>query len=72
MNKGRWILLGFNLVLATTILVQPGQAAPAQSGDCVRECMLEWTECIQAGDWDCYWRISECLFEKCFPIWGPT
>ena len=71
MNKGRWILLGFNLVLATAILAQPGQAASAHNGDCVSDCVLEWTECVLDGGWDCYWRINECLLEKCVPVWRP-
>ena len=70
MNKGRWILLGFNLVLATTLLVQPG-AASTRSDDCVSECVREWAECVQDGGWDCYRRINECLTEKCIPVWRP-
>ena len=49
-KAGRWVLLGFNLVLATAILAQPGQAASARGGDCVSDCGLAWSDCVR-GRW---------------------
>lgn len=70
MNKRRRILLGFNIVLAATILAQPGVASTRSSDDCTAACVREWSECVLDGDWDCYWRINECFVQKC--LWGPS
>lgn len=67
MKRGRWVLLGLNLVLATAILAQPGQAASARGGDCVGECVLGWWECVRDGEWGCYYELNRCL-EDCLRI----
>lgn len=71
MNKRRWILLGFNLVLATTILAQPGAAATPGADPCFFECLTKWWECAVSGGWDCYWRLDECVKVRCPTIWLP-
>ena len=49
-KAGRWVLLGFNLVLATAILAQPGQAESARGGnDCFAECFRGWAGCVLDG-----------------------
>ncbi len=72
-KAGRWVLLGFNLVLATAILAQPGRAASARGGDdCVNECLRGWSACVLDGEWDCNQEISECVWGCTFPTWGPS
>ncbi len=66
MRKRRWVLLSLNLLLATAVLAQPGQAASAcQFGDCLCECAQEWGECVVNGDWDCNIQFSRCINKKC-------
>lgn len=67
----RWVLLGFNLVLSTAILAQPGRAASARGGDdCVNECLGGWAECVLDGEWGCNYEVNECLRGCYFPTWG--
>ncbi|MDE2943814.1 MAG: hypothetical protein OXT63_06360 [Gemmatimonadota bacterium] len=72
-KAGRWVLLGFNLVLATAILAQPGRAASARGGDdCVTGCLRGWSECVLDGEWGCNYEVNECVRECYFPTWGPS
>ena len=74
MRKRRWVLLGANLLLATAILAQPGQAAQdCYWGGCLCECINEWSECILDGYGngdgigDCYNQLNLCLQDRCVP-----
>lgn len=68
MKKRRWVLLGLNLLLAGAILAEPGHAAAVPAaGDCLTECANEWAHCVLNGSWDCYYQLSTCIAEKCFP-----
>ena len=69
-KAGRWVLLGFNLVLATAILAQPGQAASVRGGDCWEGCMRSWAQCVIDGGWDCNYKVDRCLQTCIFTIWG--
>jgi len=72
MKAGRWVLLGFNLVLATAILAQPGQAASGRGGDdCMTECFQGWTECVLDHIWGCNYELNQCMQGCLFPVWGP-
>ncbi|MCZ0936423.1 MAG: hypothetical protein OXJ54_14715 [Gemmatimonadetes bacterium] len=71
-KAGRWVLLGFNLVLATAILAQPGQAASARGGDCVSECVLAWSDCVLDGGWGCSYEVGACVEECALSMWGPS
>lgn len=65
MNKRRWTLLGFNLLLATAILVQPSWAASACDFDpCTCACLAKWDECDDAGGENCDEEYNKCS-EKC-------
>lgn len=71
-KAGRWVLLGFNVVLATAILAQPGRAASARGGDdCMTECFRGWAGCVLDGEWDCNHELSECSYGCLFDTWGP-
>ena len=66
MNKRRWTLLGFNLLLAGAILAEPGRASPVRDGNpCVSVCVREWAQCAMDGDWDCNIVFNEC-FKGCY------
>lgn len=72
-KAGRWALLCFNLVLATAILAQPGQAASARGGgDCTAECIRGWAGCVLDGDWGCHYELNECMLGCILPTWGPS
>ena len=70
-KAGRWVLLGFNLVLATAILAQPGRAASARADDCQTDCIRDWSDCVLDGEWGCSYEVNECLRGCFFPTWGP-
>ncbi|WP_419161119.1 hypothetical protein [Candidatus Palauibacter sp.] len=70
MNKRRWALLGFNLLLATAILVQPGAAASwaCDFEVCICACLADWDDCDEGGGETCEADYAEC--EKgCKKIW---
>lgn len=73
MKKRRWMLLGFNLVLATAILVQPGAAARGceeTPRECVCACLAEWDECDENGGKNCDDVFDRCLEKaKCPLLW---
>ena len=67
MMKRRWALLGFNLLLATVILVQPGQAASTcDYNACTCACLEVWDAC-GSGE-TCDRRYNKCMKKtKCKP-----
>ena len=71
-KAGRWVLLGFNLVLATAILAQPGRAASTGGGnDCFMQCFRGWAGCVLEGASDCSYELSECWDGCMSDIWSP-
>ena len=70
MMKRRWALLGFNLMLATAILVQPGGAtwSTCDFNECACACLEEWDECFESKEEDCHRKFNKCLRKaKCTP-----
>ena len=69
MMKRRWALLGFNLLLATVILVQPGQAASTcDYNACTCACLEVWDECFDSRGENCHRKYNKCMKKtKCKP-----
>ena len=65
MLKRRWALLGFNLMLATAILVQPGKAASTcDYNACTCACLEVWDGCFTTWDeaWKCDLQYRVCMW----------
>ena len=71
MMKRRLALAGFNLLLATAILVQPGKAASAcDFNACTCACLEVWDDCFEGGRKarKCDGRFSWCMiWTRCKP-----
>ena len=70
--KRRWALLGFNLLLATAILVQPGGAtwSTCDFNECTCECLEVWDDCFESGTkaGRCDGKYNWCMFlSRCTP-----
>lgn len=69
--RRRWVLLGFNLLLATAILVQPGEAASAcDFNQCTCDCLEVWDECYDSTHEarKCDRKYGKCMRKaKCKP-----
>ena len=65
MNKRRWTLLGFNLLLAAAIVAQPAWARSACDFDvCTCACLVDWDACEEAGGESCDAKFNKC-YDKC-------
>ena len=69
--RRRWVLLGFNLLLATAILAQPGEAASAcDFNQCTCDCLEVWDECYVPNEdvSPCDRKYNKCMKKtKCKP-----